>query len=308
MSKFNISLLGFLAIVLGGSLLASSLSGCTMLKATAENIEQATTCNPYPLHVEHAPTVGQARSMKFTLHSQCPLTHPPSHALFMGTKYPLFPESPTTYMTLISVDIDDKPGDYLIDIIDTAGKPIWQDKVKVTATPFSRQNIQVSGAMKGLEPTAEEIRQINLLKDTVTPQRLWQEPLRSPLPHCQNSPFGVKRFYNGKYSGNYHKGVDLRAPAGAPIKAITDGRVVVASQNFRLHGGTVGLDHGTGLTSIYIHMSKVLVKPGQMVKAGDTIGLVGSTGFATGPHLHWGLYVHGIPIEPNQWIANVPKC
>jgi murein DD-endopeptidase MepM/ murein hydrolase activator NlpD len=70
---------------------------------------------------------------------------------------------------------------------------------------------------------------------------------------------------------------------------------------FRLHGGTVGLDHGQGVTSSYIHLSKTAVKEGQVVKQGEVIGYVGSTGFSTAPHLHWGLYVHGSPVNPKQW-------
>jgi murein DD-endopeptidase MepM/ murein hydrolase activator NlpD len=121
-----------------------------------------------------------------------------------------------------------------------------------------------------------------------------------------NSPFGVKRYYNGKFSGNYHKGIDQRSPQGRPIKAIADGQVILAS-SFHLHGGTVGLDHGQGITSIYIHQSKLLVKPGQLVKQGDVIGHVGSTGFASGPHLHWGLYIHGTPVDPTNWLK-VSAC
>jgi murein DD-endopeptidase MepM/ murein hydrolase activator NlpD len=83
---------------------------------------------------------------------------------------------------------------------------------------------------------------------------------------------------------------------------------VQIARMYRLHGGTVGIDHGQGIGSIYIHMSSIKVKPGDIVKKGDTIGTVGSTGFATGPHLHWGMYVNGLPINPNQWIKGVPKC
>jgi murein DD-endopeptidase MepM/ murein hydrolase activator NlpD len=109
------------------------------------------------------------------------------------------------------------------------------------------------------------------------------------------------------YIHDYHKGVDLRAPYGAPIHAVTGGIVKIAAPKFRLHGGTVGIDHGQGLSSIYIHMSKVLVKQGQEVHKGDVIGLIGSTGFATGPHLHWGLYAGGVPVNPDQWVP-VKRC
>jgi murein DD-endopeptidase MepM/ murein hydrolase activator NlpD len=158
-----------------------------------------------------------------------------------------------------------------------------------------------------LKPLPGELEAIQDLKTVLTATRHWDRSLMSPTPDCQISPFGVKRYHNGVYINDYHKGVDLRSPQGRPIKAITDGVVKVAAPQFRLHGGTVGLDHGQGLSSVYIHMSKVAVKTGQAVKKGDVIGYVGSTGFATGPHLHWGLYAGGVPVDPDQWIP-VPRC
>ena len=77
---------------------------------------------------------------------------------------------------------------------------------------------------------------------------------------------------------------------------------------FRLHGGTIGIDHGQGVVSTYLHMSKLALSEGTVVKKGDVVGYVGATGFATGPHLHWGLYVNGVPVNPSQWIPNVPRC
>jgi murein DD-endopeptidase MepM/ murein hydrolase activator NlpD len=77
---------------------------------------------------------------------------------------------------------------------------------------------------------------------------------------------------------------------------------------YQLHGGTVGIDHGQGVVSVYIHLSKVAVHDGQHVNAGDVVGYVGHTGFATGPHLHWGLYVNGLPVNSNQWIQGVNPC
>jgi len=167
--------------------------------------------------------------------------------------------------------------------------------------------------MGGLQPLPGEMETIaKLTRHTVTPVKHWQGDkltLMSPTTECENSPFGVKRAYNGKLSDNYHKGVDLRSPQGAPIRAIADGRVQIARQDFRLHGGTVGIDHGQGVTSVYIHASKLDVKEGDMVKKGQTIARVGSTGFATGPHLHWGLYVSGMPVNPNQFITPaVRRC
>ena len=75
-----------------------------------------------------------------------------------------------------------------------------------------------------------------------------------------------------------------------------------------MHGGTVGIDHGQGLTSHYLHMSKVLATEGQQIRQGDVIGEVGSTGFATGPHLHWGLYLFGVPVNARLWVPGLKAC
>jgi murein DD-endopeptidase MepM/ murein hydrolase activator NlpD len=114
-------------------------------------------------------------------------------------------------------------------------------------------------------------------------------------------PFGVQRLYNGKPSGTYHGGVDQRSPAGRPVRAAADG-VVKIVQAWNIHGGTVGIDHGQGLESMYLHMSRFAAKEGAAVKKGDVIGYVGSTGRSTAPHLHWSLYANGVPVDPRQWV------
>jgi murein DD-endopeptidase MepM/ murein hydrolase activator NlpD len=75
---------------------------------------------------------------------------------------------------------------------------------------------------------------------------------------------------------------------------------------FQLHGGTVGVDHGQGLVSIYLHMSGFAVKEGQAVRQGDVIGYIGSTGRSTAPHLHWSLYANGVAVSPLQWVKLKP--
>ena len=75
---------------------------------------------------------------------------------------------------------------------------------------------------------------------------------------------------------------------------------------FNLRGGTVGIDHGQGLSSIYLHMSSFAVAEGALVNKGDVIGYVGATGRATGAHLHWTLYANGVAVNPQQWVAVQP--
>jgi murein DD-endopeptidase MepM/ murein hydrolase activator NlpD len=116
------------------------------------------------------------------------------------------------------------------------------------------------------------------------------------------SPFGVKRLHNGKPTGEFHGGVDQRAAAGSPIRAAAAGEVKIA-QPFTVLGGTVAIDHGQGLETMYLHMSKIAAQPGARVNKGDVIGYVGATGRANGPHLHWLIDVNGVPVNPRQWVT-----
>jgi hypothetical protein len=229
----------------------------------------------------------------------------PAQAVFAGRKVPLFRQATGEYLGLVPVSVVQPVGSLPLKILDKAGQIIAQQPVTVKNAWFKKQNIAVSKEVKGLEPLPGEMEAIQALKDTVTSVRYWQEPFRQPVPDCMNSAFGNLRYHNGVFSGNYHKGLDQRAPAGRPIRAIAGGRVRIATM-YRLHGGTVGLDHGQGVSSIYIHQSKIAVKAGDVVQQGDIIGYVGSTGFATGPHLHWGLYVNGLPVNPQQWVTVSP--
>ena len=79
---------------------------------------------------------------------------------------------------------------------------------------------------------------------------------------------------------------------------------MVLSHPFRMHGRTVIIDHGQGVMSLYLHMKSFAVHPGQRVQKGETIGRVGSTGLSTAPHVHWGIYVHGVPVDPQSWMEN----
>jgi murein DD-endopeptidase MepM/ murein hydrolase activator NlpD len=224
-----------------------------------------------------------------------------------GKTITLFPQSNGSVLGLMPVPVAEKPGAYAIHIRDAGGAEKQQVSIRIEDAHFPKQNIHVGKGTKELKPLPGEMEAVGALRNSVTPARFWNEPFENPTPSCMNSLFGVARYHNGKPTGNYHRGVDLRSPAGTPIHAVTDGVVQIATM-FRLHGGTVGLDHGQGLTSIYLHMSRIAVKQGDRVKKGDVIGYVGATGFATGPHLHWQLQANGLPVNPAQFIPNVARC
>ena len=109
--------------------------------------------------------------------------------------------------------------------------------------------------------------------------------------------FGNQRVYNGTPKSP-HSGMDIAAPAGTPVKAPADGVISFADAGLYLTGGTLVLDHGHGVSSNFLHLSRIDVRPGDVVRQGDVIGAVGATGRATGSHLHWGMNWFDVRIDP----------
>jgi murein DD-endopeptidase MepM/ murein hydrolase activator NlpD len=122
-------------------------------------------------------------------------------------------------------------------------------------------------------------------------------PAQGPI----SSPFGLKRFFN-EQARRPHSGIDIAAPRGSNIIAPADGEIILTG-NFFFNGNSIFIDHGQGLITMYCHMDQLESKTGDKVKAGDVIGKIGSTGRATGPHLHWTVSLNNSRIEPLLFIA-----
>lgn len=143
-----------------------------------------------------------------------------------------------------------------------------------------------------------ELARIAAARASDTGERGWTEPLRWPIAGPIRGLFGAQRVYRGT-PGSYHGGIDIAAPTGAVVRAPAAGRVVLATvAPFTLEGNLIIIDHGGGLSSALIHLSRIDVAEGQAVAAGEPVGAVGATGRATGPHLHWGLTWRTARLDP----------
>lgn len=161
---------------------------------------------------------------------------------------------------------------------------------------------------RSVEPTAEdlvEIRRDNRLLGKIYSESVekvfWDPPITLPVESEITSVYGSNRVYNGKLA-NSHLGTDFRAPTGTPIRAPITGRVVVARWLF-FTGYTVILDHGYDFFTIYGHLSRLKTREGRVLKKGELLGLSGSTGRASGPHLHWGMKLHGSKVDPMTMVG-----
>jgi murein DD-endopeptidase MepM/ murein hydrolase activator NlpD len=115
-----------------------------------------------------------------------------------------------------------------------------------------------------------------------------------------SSRFGLRRVFNGQ-PRNPHAGLDVAVGTGAPVRAPADA-VVAATGDFFFNGNTVFLDHGQGLITAYMHLSRIDVRPGQRVRRGEPLGAAGATGRVTGAHLHWAVILNGTAVDPELFL------
>jgi murein DD-endopeptidase MepM/ murein hydrolase activator NlpD len=219
----------------------------------------------------------------------------------------MFKQADGSWEGLMPVAVKDPQGDVAIGFERPDGKGITAVRLVIKKTMFPKQNVTLAPSIDALHSTSDEMQTLTTFRDAVSDVKYWHEPFVAPLPGCVISPFGVARLHNGKPTGEFHAGIDQRGALGTPIHAIAGG-VVKIVQPFNVLGGTVAIDHGQGLETMYLHMSKLNVSVGDHIARGDVIGYVGATGRANGPHLHWVVYVNGVPQNPQQWVAGLKPC
>jgi hypothetical protein len=221
------------------------------------------------------------------------------------SSYQLLPTG-QRYEAVLPVSLTTKPGGYHATIYwKYTDGTMGSQKVSVEVQPrqFGIQHLTLSSKQASAyssEDTARERRLIGEALDLVSPDRLWTGNFAMPLQGRISTQFGLQRYVNGAFDYR-HRGVDIAAPEGTPVRASAAGLVSLADDAFILHGQTIIVDHGQGVATLYLHLSRILVSPGEAVRQGQIIGAVGETGVATGPHLHYAVYAQHEAVDPFFW-------
>ena len=251
------------------------------------------------------PKLGDTLSVEINLDHQKNGTNP-TVASGKNT-YPAFEIAPNQYRAFVPTTPLEKAGTRPLRV--AADGQVQNLAVNVLNRKFPIQRITLPPGKAGVDATEYELKRVAAFKALQTPQKYWNGVFLKPNAGRMSTNYGVRRYYNGTFAKDYyHRGLDYAGAAGSPVIAPAAGRVALVgrvSQGFRVHGNVVGIDHGQGVISIFMHLSRINVKEGDFVKAGQLIGAVGSTGAATGPHLHWGLYVNGQSVDPTPWRTKV---
>jgi murein DD-endopeptidase MepM/ murein hydrolase activator NlpD len=206
----------------------------------------------------------------------------------------------TGWQAVVGLPLSAKAGR---DAIDVDGRPV-SFTIKPKRDPEQRVHLENK---RQVNPLPEDEARIAREQALMAPAwKAWPEGLvptlsfHQPTPGVLTGSFGLRRIFNGQARAP-HSGLDIKAPAGQAVHAPAAG-VVVLTGDFFFSGNAVFLAHGEGVVSLFAHLSKVTVKQGQVLKAGDVLGEVGRTGRATGPHLHWSLSFNNARVDPRIFL------
>ena len=224
-----------------------------------------------------------------------------------GAVWPMREIAPGRYEGLIGVDLDDPVGPAVVSaegFLDGA-RVRAEAKVMISPRKFAVQELTLPKGMAEFDNATlvrigAEAAELSRRFSRVTPPR-WRTPFLPPVEEYRPENFGARRVINGD-PRMPHSAVDIRLPGGTPVRAIADGRIAFAGEQF-FAGRSVVIDHGGGVFSIYYHLKEFSVAEGQEISRGDRVGSVGATGRATGPHLHFGVRVPGGRIDPTRLFA-----
>lgn len=232
-------------------------------------------------------------------------------ASFAGRDHPLLPKE-GGFWGVLGVDAQHATGAFTADVSlrDGNGRLLATLTARITVTDagYPEEALTVPPELSGLlDPAlaAQEAATLGPIFAVFTPERLWSGLFLLPVSGILTSPYGSGRSYNGGPIESFHSGADFALAvgtpvAGTPIIAANAGRIAFTGE-LPIRGVSVIIDHGAGVFSGYHHLESTTVQPGQPVAAGDLVGYLGSSGRATGPHLHWEVVAAGVAVDPIMW-------
>lgn len=211
----------------------------------------------------------------------------------------------TEWFGFLEADLTTAAGKYQARFETSASRKEVLLEIRIKEKDYGVRNLTLPKRMvdldsRTLQRVRQEARIVKTLWAEPIPEIIWRASFIKPLEGEIIGPFGRKSVINDQ-PRSPHSGVDLRAKKGTPVKAMNAGRVVLVADQF-FAGRSVIIDHGGGIQSMYFHLDQILVKKGELVARGEVVGRVGSTGRATGPHLHFGIRVNGARVDPMHLI------
>jgi len=205
------------------------------------------------------------------------------------------------WTALVGLALSTTPGQYHIRV-QQRGRNDYHVAFSIQDKRYRTQRLRIKNK-RFVDPSAKDLKRIWKEKALIQSYfRHYTEPDRSlqafvrPTPGRRSSSFGLRRIFNGK-ARKPHSGMDIAAATGTPVQAPAAGTVIAVGDYF-FNGRSVFIDHGQGLVSMFCHLSKITVQPGQTVQRLDQVGKVGATGRVTGPHLHWSLSLNDARVDP----------
>lgn len=205
----------------------------------------------------------------------------------------------------------DAPAEITLTIVPAAGAEAVHQTFAISRRRYDVQKI-TGIPQRIMEPSAEDLRrieednrQLSAARAKISAQRFFLDAFSWPLVGPITGVFGSQRVYNG-VPKRPHYGVDVAAPVGTGVRAPAGGIVTLAHDDMFFSGGTLIIDHGHGLSSAFIHLSRILVEPGAVVEQGQLVAEVGATGRATGPHLDWRMNWYDQRVDPQLLVGAMP--
>jgi murein DD-endopeptidase MepM/ murein hydrolase activator NlpD len=224
--------------------------------------------------------------------------HPPRARL--GTTRVLVTREAGEWVALVGIGLGTKPGSRLT-VEAQRGDAVERHEIVVVHKAYASQHLKVPPGKVELSAAdlarhQRERAHFGRVLATFTEEVPQSLAMVQPAPGRRSSSFGLRRYFNGQ-PRSPHNGMDIAAPEGTPVAAAARGRIIDAGDYF-FAGRTIVIDHGSGLLTLYAHLSAIEADPTQIVAAGAPIGAVGATGRVTGPHLHFSVYLNAAAVDP----------